>query len=230
MLAHGDVHQLNALQHDGGFKLIDPDGLLAEAEYELGVLMPGDPVELLGGDPVDRVRWLADRTGLDLVATWEWGIVEWLSTGLLCTRIHLQPLGRDTGGGRGRRRPDDRLKQRQFDTRTSAALVPFTPVFTNTERLALAGRLADYSGLTRQAYQLEVPVRRSGGARWLPGRAWCRRPGRPAHRCGWEPRRRPGVARSIATAMRAARNRHETAPALAWRGSKCLPYQLLISE
>ena len=35
-------------------------------------------------------------TGLDLVAIWEWGVVERLSTGLLCTRIHLQPLGRDT--------------------------------------------------------------------------------------------------------------------------------------
>ncbi len=96
VLVHGDVHQLNALQNDGGFKLIDPDGLLAEAEYDLGVLMRGDPVELLGGDPVDRARWLAARTGLDLVAIWEWGVVERLSTGLLCTRIHLQPLGRDT--------------------------------------------------------------------------------------------------------------------------------------
>ncbi|HUK68328.1 MAG TPA: site-specific integrase [Streptosporangiaceae bacterium] len=32
-----------------------------------------------------------------------------------------------------------------------AALVPVTPVFTNTERLTLAGFLAGYSGLTRQA-------------------------------------------------------------------------------
>lgn len=96
VLVHGDVHQLNALQNDGGFKLIDPDGLLAEAEYDLGVLMRGDPVELLGGDPADRARWLAARTGLDLAAIWEWGVAERLSTGLLCTRIHLQPLGRDT--------------------------------------------------------------------------------------------------------------------------------------
>ena len=36
----------------------------------------------------------------------------------------------------------------------SAALVPVTPVFTNTERLALTGFLAGYSGLTRQAYGL----------------------------------------------------------------------------
>lgn len=37
-------------------------------------------------------------------------------------------------------------------TLTSAALVPVTPVFSNTERLALAG----YSGLTRQAYELDL--------------------------------------------------------------------------
>jgi hypothetical protein len=35
-------------------------------------------------------------TGLDPVAIWEWGVVERLSTGLLCTQISLQPLGRDT--------------------------------------------------------------------------------------------------------------------------------------
>ena len=96
VLVHGDVHQLNALQSDGGFKLVDPNGLLAEAEYDLGVLMRGDPVELLAGDPLGRARWLAARTGLDPVATWEWGVIERVSSGLLCTQIHLQPLGRDT--------------------------------------------------------------------------------------------------------------------------------------
>jgi streptomycin 6-kinase len=95
VLVHGDVHQLNALQGDGGFKLVDPNGLLAEAEYDLGVLMRGDPVELLAGDPFDRARWLARRTGLDPVATWEWGVAERVSSGLLCTQIHFQPLGRD---------------------------------------------------------------------------------------------------------------------------------------
>jgi streptomycin 6-kinase len=72
VLVHGDVHQLNALQSDDGFKLVDPDGLLAEAEYDLGVLMRGDPVELLAGDPFELARWLAALTGLDPVATWEW--------------------------------------------------------------------------------------------------------------------------------------------------------------
>jgi hypothetical protein len=41
-------------------------------------------------------------------------------------------------------------------TTPSAALVPAAPVFTNTERLALAGFLAAYSGLTRQAYELDL--------------------------------------------------------------------------
>jgi streptomycin 6-kinase len=96
VLVHGDVHQLNALEAGDGFKLVDPDGLLAESEYDLGILMRGDPVELVTGDPRDRVGYLVALTGLDPVAIWEWGVVERLSTGLLCTQIDLQPLGRDT--------------------------------------------------------------------------------------------------------------------------------------
>ena len=38
----------------------------------------------------------------------------------------------------------------------SAALVPVAPVFTTTERLALAGFLAGYSGLTRQSCELHL--------------------------------------------------------------------------
>ena len=41
-------------------------------------------------------------------------------------------------------------------TTPSAALVQVAPVFTNTERLALAGFLAGYSGLTREAYELDL--------------------------------------------------------------------------
>jgi site-specific recombinase XerD len=41
-------------------------------------------------------------------------------------------------------------------TTQPAALVPVAPVFTNTERLALAGFLAGYSGLTREAYELDL--------------------------------------------------------------------------
>jgi integrase/recombinase XerD len=38
----------------------------------------------------------------------------------------------------------------------STALVPVAPVFSHTEQLALAGFLAGYSGLTRQAYELDL--------------------------------------------------------------------------
>ena len=41
-------------------------------------------------------------------------------------------------------------------TTPSAALIPVAPVFTNAERLALAGFLAGYSGLTREAYELDL--------------------------------------------------------------------------
>jgi streptomycin 6-kinase len=97
VLVHGDVHQWNVLEAgaDLGFKLVDPDGLLAEAEYDLGVVMREDPVELRHGDPGERARWLARRCGLDAAAIWEWGVVERVSTGLLCTRIELQPVGRE---------------------------------------------------------------------------------------------------------------------------------------
>jgi streptomycin 6-kinase len=90
-LVHGDVHEWNALEADGGFKLVDPDGLLAEPEYDLGIIMREDPLER---NLHERARWLAHRTGLDETAIWEWGVVERVSTGLLGTRVGLQPIAR----------------------------------------------------------------------------------------------------------------------------------------
>jgi streptomycin 6-kinase len=95
VLVHGDVHQWNALEAPSGFKLVDPDGLFAEPEYDLGIIMREDQLELLEGDPYERARRLAARTGLDATAIWEWGIVERVSTGLLATRVGLQPVGRE---------------------------------------------------------------------------------------------------------------------------------------
>jgi streptomycin 6-kinase len=77
VLVHGDVHQWNALRAGGGFKLVDPDGLLAEAEYDLGVIMREDPQCLIHGDPRNRSRWLARRCGLDETAIWEWRAPPW---------------------------------------------------------------------------------------------------------------------------------------------------------
>ena len=95
VLVHGDVHQWNALEAQHGFKLVDPDGLLAEPEYDLGIIMREDPLDLLTGDAYERARWLAARTGLDAPAIWEWGVVERVSTGLLGTKVGLQPVARE---------------------------------------------------------------------------------------------------------------------------------------
>ena len=100
VLVHGDVHEWNVLQAGDGFKLIDPDGLIAEPEYDLGIIMREDADDLLAAPSVveaswRRARWLAARCGLDAVATWEWGVVERVSTGLLATSLDLQPFGRD---------------------------------------------------------------------------------------------------------------------------------------
>jgi streptomycin 6-kinase len=91
VVVHGDVHQWNALEAGDEFKLVDPDGLLAEREYDLGIIMREDPLD---ADLHERARWLAQRTGLDETAIWEWGVIERVSTGLLGTRVGLQPIAR----------------------------------------------------------------------------------------------------------------------------------------
>src|SRR3954468_13443678 len=92
VLVAGDVHQWNALEAGEGFKLIDPDGLLAEPEYDLGVIMREDPLDR---DLRERARWLAAKAGLDEIGIWEWGVVERVSAGLLGTRVGLQPVARE---------------------------------------------------------------------------------------------------------------------------------------
>jgi streptomycin 6-kinase len=94
VLAHGDIHQWNALRVPGtaDFRLVDPDGLIAEPELDLGVLMREDPAELLDADPWDRCRWLAGRTGTDAQAIWEWGLADRVATGLTLTVAGLQPV------------------------------------------------------------------------------------------------------------------------------------------
>ena len=95
VLVHGDVHQWNALEAENGFRLVDPDGLLAEPEYDLGILMREDPRDISESDPRERARWLAAHTGLDATSIWEWGVVERVSTGLLGTKVGLQPIARE---------------------------------------------------------------------------------------------------------------------------------------
>ena len=68
--------------------------------------------------------------------------------------ISVEPLGPGLvqlpGFQPGREVPDDHC-------RPSTALAAIQPAFTDAERLALAGYLAGYRGLTREAYALAAP-------------------------------------------------------------------------
>jgi streptomycin 6-kinase len=100
VLCHGDAHAWNTLAVPGKevFKFVDPDGLFAEPAYDLAIPTREWSSELLAGDPARlaraRCRKLADLTGLDAEAVWQWGFVERVSTGLLCAKIELAE-GRD---------------------------------------------------------------------------------------------------------------------------------------
>jgi streptomycin 6-kinase len=91
VLCHGDLHELNALRaSDGTFKLVDPEGVVAEREYDLGVIMRNAP----GDDDLEqRADWLAAETGCDRTAIWEWGTAERVLSGLWCRIVDHQPHG-----------------------------------------------------------------------------------------------------------------------------------------
>lgn len=91
VLCHGDLHELNALQADDDtFKLVDPEGVVAEPEYDLGVIMRNAP----GDDDLhERADWLAAETGCDRTAIWEWGTAERVLSGLWCRVVDHQPHG-----------------------------------------------------------------------------------------------------------------------------------------
>jgi streptomycin 6-kinase len=92
VLVHGDVHEANALQTEGGtFKLIDPDGLRAEPACDLGTIVRCTPDT--GDDLRVRTQRLAARTGVDATAIWEWGTVHRVIGGLNSVRIGFQPFG-----------------------------------------------------------------------------------------------------------------------------------------
>jgi streptomycin 6-kinase len=105
VLVHGDAHNTNALRDCGlasdpaRYKLVDPDGLLAEPAYDLAIPMREWSRELLGGDPArlgrERCAHLARLTGVDPQGIWEWGFVERVSTGLLATQVGARWMGRE---------------------------------------------------------------------------------------------------------------------------------------
>jgi streptomycin 6-kinase len=92
VLVHGDIHDLNALQAgDGTFKLIDPGGLRAEPACDLGTIVRCNPDS--GDDLRARAERLANRTGVDATAIWEWGTIHRVISGLYSRSIGFQPFG-----------------------------------------------------------------------------------------------------------------------------------------
>lgn len=103
VLIHGDAHNGNTLQTlstnsrpSGSFKLIDPDGLLAEPAYDLGVLMREWLDELID-EPVrlgrERCVYLGHLTGADTQAIWQWGFLQCVATGLLLLKVGQEQPG-----------------------------------------------------------------------------------------------------------------------------------------
>jgi len=97
VLAHGDAHPWNTLQVPDAppdcFKFVDPDGLSIEPAYDLGILMREWTEDLLIGDPLVRGRarcaHLAALTGLEPEPIWQWGLIERVSTALVCLQLGL---------------------------------------------------------------------------------------------------------------------------------------------
>lgn len=91
---HGDPHAGNALQApqlrrgaESGYVFVDPEGLLIEPAYDLGVILRDWDAELAEArDPLALARTicsrLADSSGTDRQAVWEWGFIERVATGL----------------------------------------------------------------------------------------------------------------------------------------------------
>lgn len=103
VLVHGDAHNGNTLQNlsqnaqfPSLFKFIDPDGIIAEGAYDLGVLMR-EWIDELVADPVrlgcERCAYLSSLTGMETQAIWQWGFIQSLSTGLFLIQVGLEQSG-----------------------------------------------------------------------------------------------------------------------------------------
>ena len=104
VLVHGDAHVENTLVVPGSgaggdlrCKFVDPDGLFAERACDLAVPMREWSGELLAGDTVRlavaRCELLANLTGVDPEAIWQWGYMERVSTGLTMVDIGMREEG-----------------------------------------------------------------------------------------------------------------------------------------
>ena len=81
-------------------KFVDPDGLFAEKACDLAVPMRDWSSELLKGDTCslarERCELLAELSGVESRAIWQWGFIERVSTGLHMLQIGLKTEGAES--------------------------------------------------------------------------------------------------------------------------------------
>ena len=94
VVVHGDAAAANVLQRPGdGWVFVDPDGFVGDPAYDRGVAVRDWCAELLAAaDPRALLRSYCVLLGGDPDATWDWGFLERVSTGL-----YLASLGGDGG-------------------------------------------------------------------------------------------------------------------------------------
>lgn len=94
VVVHGDAAAANVLRRPGdGWVFVDPDGFVGDPAYDRGVAVRDWCAELLAApDPRTLLRSYCLLLGGDPDATWDWGFLERVSTGL-----YLASLGGDGG-------------------------------------------------------------------------------------------------------------------------------------
>ena len=94
VVVHGDAAAANVLRRPGdGWVFVDPDGFVGDPAYDRGVAVRDWCAELLAAaDPRTLLRSYCVMLGGDPDATWDWGFLERVSTGL-----YLASLGGDGG-------------------------------------------------------------------------------------------------------------------------------------
>jgi len=94
LVLHGDAAAANVLRRPGdGWVFVDPDGFVGDPAYDRGVAVRDWCAELLAAvDPRPLLRSYCLVLGGDPDATWDWGFLERVSTGL-----YVASLGGDGG-------------------------------------------------------------------------------------------------------------------------------------
>ena len=94
VVLHGDAAAANVLRRPGdGWVFVDPDGFIGDPAYDRGVAVRDWCAELLAAvDPRSLLRSYCLVLGGDPDATWDWGFLERVSTGL-----YVASLGGDGG-------------------------------------------------------------------------------------------------------------------------------------